>query len=58
LLLGDLVPADITPEELKKHLADKHQFEADDSLSIGELSKLHKRLHEYEEKKTSEKALV
>lgn len=45
-----LTPAKVTPDDIKKHLAEKHQFEADNSLSLKELEDLHRRLHEDEEK--------
>jgi len=47
-------PGAVAPEDIKKHLTDKHQFEASDDLSPEELEKLHRKLHEED----AEKALV
>jgi len=54
--LKNLTSHPLTPDDIKRHLAEKHQFEADD-LPLKELENLHRRLHENEEK-TSKKALV
>ena len=43
---------EVAPEDIKKHLADKHQFEASDYLSSEELEKLHRKLHEKDAEKT------
>lgn len=48
-------PGKPTSDDIKKHLANKHQFEADETLSLQELENLHRRLHENED---SKKALV
>lgn len=57
--LKNLTRSPMTPDDIKKHLADRHQFEADNSLSIGQLENLHRRLHEDEDKEeASKKALV
>lgn len=46
-------PGAVVPEDIKKHLAEKHQFEADDRLSPKELEELHKKLHEETDKDAS-----
>lgn len=52
-----MVPNEVTPIDLIKHIAEKYKLEAPKEYSIGDLIKLHRRLHE-DEAKTSKKALV
>jgi hypothetical protein len=54
-----MVPSEVTPLDLIKHIAEKHKLEAPKEYSIGDLIKLHRRLHENNNKaKTTKKALV
>lgn len=39
------VPGAVVPEDIKKHLAEYHQFEAPEEMSAKELDELHKKLH-------------
>jgi len=43
---GKVLPATLTPEEIRDHLVNEHQLEAPIHLSITELNNLHIRLHE------------
>lgn len=42
------IPGKVFPVDIRKHLADEHQLEASDNLSVKELSELHERLHRKE----------